>query len=230
MSLLGKIAAAFSGGSAGKVCVVDGDRLAGGDRVGPGERFSALSKLARFAGREELKASIVFSGRALREAADGDNYDGVDVYFGETTADARNRMIKLARASGKAVVITSDNALEQELTGQGISTMRLSTLRKAMETSADESSSRTAGGGGSGGGGDRFSGGREGAGRRSRNRGRGRGRGGRGGDREGRPAAESGATEQGSSPSQNEGDTGANAPSSRPRNDASVKNLIDLVE
>ena len=43
MSLLGKLAAFFSGGAARKVCVVDGDRLVGGDRVGPGERFQALS-------------------------------------------------------------------------------------------------------------------------------------------------------------------------------------------
>lgn len=224
MSLLGKIAAALGGGSAGKVCVVDGDRLAGGDRVGPGERFSALSKLARFAGREELKASIVFSGRALREAADGDNYDGVDVYFGETAEDARNRMTKLARSSGKAVVVTSDNALEQDLIGQGISTMRLSTLRKAMENSSEDSSR------GGGGGGDRSSGGgRDGSGRRSRNRGRGRGRGGRGGDRQGR-SNEAGGSENAAPATQGENQGGAGSSPPRPRNDASVNNLIDLVE
>jgi hypothetical protein len=227
MSLLGKIAAALGGGSTGKVCVVDGDRMAGGDRVGPGERFSALSKLARFAAREELKASIVFSGRALREAADGDNYDGVDVYFGETSEDARNRIVKVARSSGKAVVITSDNALEQELTAQGISTMRLSTLRKAMETSAEESSR-----GGNSSGGDRSSGsGRDGSGRRSRGRGRGRGgRGGRGGDRQGRSADSSGAENAASSSPASDGDDNAGSSAPRPRNDASVKNLIDLVE
>jgi hypothetical protein len=220
MSLLGKIAAAFGGGSTGKVCVVDGDRLAGGDRVGPGERFSALSKLARFAGREELKASIVFSGRALREAADGDNYDGVDVYFGETTADARNRMVKVARSSGKAVVITSDNALEQELAGQGIATMRMSTLRKAMETSTEETSR--------GGGGERSSGSREGSGpgRRSRNRGRGRGGRGRGGERPERQGEQGGGGNAGPAESAADGD----ASSPKPRSDASVKNLIDLVE
>lgn len=222
MSLLGKIAALLGGGSASKACVVDGDRLAGGDRVGPGERFQALNRLARYATREELSVKVVFGGRPLREAGEGETFNGVQVFYGDSAEEVRNRLVSLAR--GSAVLVTSDQALEQDMRARGKSTMRMSTLRKAMETSTSE------GGGRENGGGELRQGGRDrDGGRRGRHRG-GRGRGDRRGE-QGPPR-----DQQGQGPVPAEG-----APSSSPAPEAnsrpasggtdnSVKNLIDLVE
>jgi hypothetical protein len=225
MSLLGKIAALFGGsGSVRTVCVVDGDRLAGGDRVGPGERFQALNRLARFASREAMDVKVVFGGRPLREAEDGASFNGVTVYYGESPDQVRDRLVKTLSAAGasRSVFVTSDPRLEEELSQKGFTPMRVSTLRKAMESVGGESSREGGGGGGGGygGGRDRERGDRDG---NRRGNGRNRGRGGRdrrpGGPREGTP--EEGAPE--GSPRRSE--SSSPAPSGDP-----VKSLIDLVE
>lgn len=220
MSLMGTIAAMFGSGSAGKACVVDGDRLAGGDRIGPGERFQVLNKLARFAAREELQIKVVFGGRPLREAADGEKFNDVAVYYGETSDEVRKRLAKLA--GGGAILITSDQALELETIDRGGATMRMSTFRKALDASSNEGPPREGGGGGLR---DRD---RNGDGGR---RGRGRHRGGRGGDRRPRPEGQ-GPSPQSSTPADASG-APARAPEQAPAaggSDNSVKNLIDLVE
>jgi len=241
MSLLGKIAALFSGGSARKVCVVDGDRLVGGDRVGPGERFQTLNKLARFAAREEMKIKVVFGGRPLREADEGSDFNGVQVYYGESPEDVRKKITKILSSIGRSsvVLIVGDAALEQEQTENGYSTIRTSTMRKAMDPAVE-------------GGGGRENGGRDG-----RERGDRSDRGDRGdrGDRRGRnrnrgrrpqptDSREGNTSENQNHPDDsqpsNEGDNQDNRGNRDNRDnrenrgnssaDASVKNLIDLVE
>jgi hypothetical protein len=222
MSLLGKIAALFGGGSASKVCVVDGDRLAGGDRVGPGERFQALNKLARFAAREELTVKVVFGGRPLREAGEGEKFNDVQVFYGETSDEVRKRLKKLA--GGGAILVTSDQALENESADRGTATMRLSTLRRAMESSTSENGGREGGDRSGGFGGrdrERGEGGRRGGRNRSR---------GRGGDRRPREGGQPGGQ-----PAPGEGSGSSRPAEQSPSSgsgggDSSVKNLIDLVE
>ncbi|HMO51850.1 MAG TPA: hypothetical protein PKE26_00090 [Kiritimatiellia bacterium] len=231
MSLLGKIAALFGGSSDRKTCVVDGDRLAGGDRVGPGERFQALSKLGRFAAREELEIHVVFGGRPLREAGDGDTYNGVHVYYAETPSELRPRMEKVLGSAGrgKSVLVISDQAWETECQAKGIALLRIGTLRKAMEASASENSGRE--------GGDRFGnrdrsdrgergdrGDRDGGRRGNRNRNRGPRRQPQDENRAPRPA-ESGSGE--SAPNRPAAESPAKPASGA---DTTVKNLIDLVE
>lgn len=217
MSLLGKIAAFFSGSSARRICVVDGDRLAGGDRVGPGERFQALSKLARFATREEMDVRVVFGGRPLREADDGTTYSGVQVFYAESPAEVRERISKVLSSAGRssAVLVTSDSALESEMTDRGYVCMKASTLRKAMEPQGQDGGPRDGGNGGYNSGRDR--GDRDG-GRRNRNRNRG-GRRPQGDQREG---GVSSSSESGGRPAENPPQTSGGSDS--------VKNLIDLVE
>jgi len=222
MSLLGKLAALFSGGTARNVCVVDGDRLAGGDRVGPGERFQALSKLARFATRENMPVTVVFGGRPLREAADDANYNGVVVRYGETPEEVRSKLVKALGSAGRSRValVTSDAEFESDMAARGFSTMKVSTLRKAMEPPGSEGGMRE---GGSFGGnrersdrGDRGDRGDRDGNRRNRNR----NRGGR------RPQGEPGSNNTPADGSNRSSEGSSSAPAS---NDP-VKNLIDLVE
>ena len=220
MSLMGTIAAMFGSGATGKECVVDGDRLAGGDRVGPGERFQALNRLSRYATREELKVKVVFGGRPLREAGEGDTYNEVQVFYGETAEDVRKRLTKLSGAG--TILITSDQALETEIADKGYPTMRLSTLRKAMEASSSENGGREGGGERFGGGRDRGDGGRRGG--RNRNRGRGDRRP-RQNEAPGQPGQQQSPVAEGGAPAR-----APEQPSSGGGSDNSVKNLIDLVE
>lgn len=219
MSLLGKLVALFSGGTARNVCVVDGDRLAGGDRVGPGERFQALSKLARFATRENMPMTVVFGGRPLREAADDANYNGVVVRYGETAEEVRSKLVKALGSAGRsrAALVTSDTEFESEMESKGFSTVKVSTLRKAMEPPGSEGGS--------------FGGNRE-RGERSDRGERGE-RGDRDGGRRNRSRNRGGRRPQGEPGSNNNPADGSNrseGASSAPAGNDPVKNLIDLVE
>ena len=219
MSLLGTLVALFSGGAARSMCVVDGDRLAGGDRVGPGERFQVLSKLARFATRENMPVTVVFGGRPLREAADEANYNGVTVRYGETAEEVRLKLAKSLASAGrsKAALVTSDSEFESEMTAKGYSAIKVSTLRKAMEPPGSEGGSREGGGfGGNRERGDRGDRGDREGGRRNRNRGRG-----------GRRASGEGGG--GNAPADGSGRS-AESSGSAPTGNDPVKNLIDLVE
>ena len=223
MSLLGKLAALFSGGTARNVCVVDGDRLAGGDRVGPGERFQALSKLARFATRENMPITVVFGGRPLREAADEANYNGVVVRYGETPEEVRSKLVKSLGSAGRsrAALVTSDAEFEAEMAASGFSTMKVSTLRKAMEPPGSEGGMREGGNfGGNRERNDRGDRGDRGGDRDGNRRNRSRNRGGR------RPQGEPGSNNAPSDGSNRSSEGSSSAPSG---NDP-VKNLIDLVE
>jgi hypothetical protein len=203
--------------------------MAGGDRIGPGERFQVLTRLSRFASREELTIKVVFGGRPLREAADGDEYNGVDVYYGDDYEQVKARLRKTLNAAGKSrsVLVTSDAQWEADFRADGYEVMRLSTLRKAMDGPA-------AGDGGYRDGG-RGPGGRSEDGGRGRGRSRGRGRGGR--DGRDRRQGDGGNRQPAEG---NNGSNGENAPGGRAPEgsqagsggggDASVKNLIDLVE
>lgn len=229
MSLLGKIAALFSGGSARKVCVVDGDRLVGGDRVGPGERFQALNRLSRFAAREELSIKVVFGGRPLREADEGADYNGVQVFYAESPDEVRTKIAKTLSSVGRssALLVTGDATLELEQTTRGFASMRISTLRKAMDPASE--------------GGGRDNGGREGRDRGDRGD-RGDRRGGRNRNRGRRPQSNESRDNQASenqnrsddNQSSNDVDNQDNRGNRENRGnsgaDASVKNLIDLVE
>lgn len=226
MSLLGKLAALFSGGATRNVCVVDGDRLAGGDRVGPGERFQALSKLARFASRENMSVTVVFGGRPLREAAEDSNYNGVVVRYGESPEEVRAKLLKALSSAGsaRAALVTSDAEFEAEMASRGYGVMRVGTLRKAMEPVGSEGGSREGGGfnGNRDRGGDRGDRGDRDGGRGNRNRNRGRGgRRPQGDQPQGGnpPPADGSRPDEGSAPS---------APAGN--NNDPVKNLIDLVE
>lgn len=225
MSLLGKVAALFGGCSARSVCVVDGDRLAGGDRVGPGERFQALSKLARFSSRENLPVTVVFGGRPLREAGDDSDYNGVTVRYGETPDEVRAKLsASLAKAGrSRAALVTSDAEFEAQMTAKGYGSMRVSTLRKAMEPPGSENGGRE-------GGFNRDRGDRGDRGERG-DRDGGRGRGGRNRNRGRRPQGEQPGQAQPADQAGNRpAEGGSSAPAQTPPGNDSVKSLIDLVE
>ncbi len=143
MGLFDSIKSVFggSGGSGGRdadrVFIVDAEKLADTreGRVGPVERFRAIQQLSRFAEREKLDIIAVVGGRPLREVAHGEAFNGVRVFYVEENSTLADQIEKtLGQTRGrKPVVITNDKQLETRLQQRGITTMRVSTLRKAFE-------------------------------------------------------------------------------------------------
>jgi hypothetical protein len=179
-----------------------------GAGVGPVERLQVLKRLAQFAGREQIRVQAIVGGRPLREVNHGGNLDGVTVYFAENAQDATDQIAKLYR--GGAVVVTSDAQIEERIAGLGGQTIKISTLRKAIE--------------GDGGGGQEIRGDRSQRRRGDRPPRRDRGERGDRGDRDQRPRPDREPQGQDSEPQEQRPER------SEPRGDSSVNNLIDLVE
>ncbi len=211
MSLLSKLASSLGGGASsngGRLLVIDGEKmLSGGDRTTPVDRVQLVQKLGKFAERENLEVHTVFGGRPLREAAHGDEYYGVTVYYAEGGREAQQEELRKAakKAGRKAVVFTQDADLEQDLGNAGFTVMRAQTLQKSLELSNGDGSSGRQGG--------------PGGGRRSRSR---RGR------RSGQGRQRRGNNEEAKGGQQQENSNASSSPSSAA--DTTVKNLIDLVE
>ena len=252
MSLWDSIKGAFAAKPAGEVArdsnlvyIVDADTVyEGRGNPGPAERAGLLNRLAAFGQREKIQLRVVMGGRPLREAAHGDELNGVHVYYAEQGGGMAEQVGQLAQRAGRCIVITSDKAVEAKVAGTGAQLMKGSTLRKALE------------GEGSGGG-DEQGGGRgdrRDRGDRSDRRDRGgrgerRDRGDRGdrGDRppreprepreqreqrpEQQPATETGAgAETMSADSTSDGTDDGLRRGPQPTGPVTVKSLIDLVE
>ncbi len=159
MSFLNRILAAVSGkpSVAGaprdthRTYVVDAEKLAesreGQGRLGPQERFHAVQTLSRFAEREKINVVAVLGGRPLREVAHGESFNGVRVFYVEqekTMADQVQHILD-REVRGRAVVVTNDKQLEARLQGKGVDTLRVSSLRRALDSNSGD--------GGEGGGG-----------------------------------------------------------------------------
>ena len=160
MSLFDSIKAAFGGktsvGSAprdtSRVYLVDAEKLAesreGQNRMGPQERFHAIQTLSRFAEREKINVVAVVGGRPLREVAHGDAFNGVRVFYVEAEKTLADQMVHVLdrELRGRAVVVTNDKQLEARLLERGGSTLRLTSLRRAL----DSNNNGENGGGGDG--------------------------------------------------------------------------------
>jgi len=113
-----------------------GSRRRGG-RPAPLENLQLLRSLSQFARKEQIAVSVVLEGRPLREAEHGHSFEGVNVYYAESSDDAGDLVISLMRDGlrrNQVTVITSDPQIEERALVAGGTTMRGSTLRKAMDS------------------------------------------------------------------------------------------------
>lgn len=143
MSLLNSLKAVFAGKPSapsretGRTYLIDAEKLAESrdGRSGPVERFQAIQQLSRFAEREKVEIVVVVGGRPLREVAHGEAFNGVRVFYVEANSTMADQMQKVldGELRGRAVVVTNDKQLEAKLAERGVSTVRVSTLRKAFE-------------------------------------------------------------------------------------------------
>lgn len=230
MGIFDKVKAMFgvggSGRGASKSFLVDAGRLLDektGRRLSPREQLALLGALGRLAKQEEFEVAVLFeSDRPLREAEEGAEYQGVTVYYAESSDELIEKALKLSKKGGRVLVTCGPN-LESRATEAKVPLLSCSTFRKAfLQGFAIKD------GGGEG------HGGRRGEGRRGhdRRRDRGRGRGGKGGGggNGGASAPESAPAEGAQAPSGGGEGGGESGGGSSGGGDAAVRNLIDLVE
>ena len=125
--------------------MVDPRQRNGGGQASPRDHFGILRMLAQFAGREGIEIQAVFTGRALREAGEGQEFKGVRVFYAENGASAQARIKDLIRKLAvrkDVILLTADVALEREAGELGAVCMRLSTFRKSFDERDDRDRDR----------------------------------------------------------------------------------------
>lgn len=141
MGLLDTISGWFASDpeGSGPVFLLDGSSLLNsrsGYRPSPRDMIGLLYRLGRFAEKEKIRVTVIFEGDPLHKAADGDEFQGVTVYYADSMADRRARLstqIKQGARKGRLTVVCGDEATEREAAAAGAQTLRASTFRKAME-------------------------------------------------------------------------------------------------
>ncbi len=104
--------------------------------MAPGAQVKFLQRVSRFAEKESIAFTVVLGGKELRAVKNGDDFQGVRVYFAEqagafagvVTEQVRNKL-----KSGPVTFITDDPKLEGEAASVGADSMRLTTFLKAFD-------------------------------------------------------------------------------------------------
>jgi len=158
MSLMGSLKKLFGGSAdesfpSSRMHVIDATRMGGngGRERSPRDQVTVLQQIASFAQKEEISACVVLAGRPLREAADGEEYKGIRVFYADSNAQSNEVALKLAKRYSQALLITQDRDLENDARSAGIETIRGTTFRKALDGGGEGGSDR----GGRGEGGNR---------------------------------------------------------------------------
>jgi hypothetical protein len=135
-----------SNGTATTFALIDGDSAAspGRDRgrTSAGQQIAALQWMGDLAQREGLALTAVFGGAPLREVQNGGQYRGITVHFApdeEKSEELLNSIAKEKRGSHSVVVITADKGVRDRFAHIGVSTMSISTLRKAVDAGGGRS-------------------------------------------------------------------------------------------
>jgi hypothetical protein len=92
--------------------------------------------VGRFVKKEQLRMVVVLEGRPLREAADGETYQDVEVRYAEKGGSSGKHIIALARKHmrrGAVTVITGSRKLEEECLKLGLEVVRGSTFKKGLD-------------------------------------------------------------------------------------------------
>ncbi len=146
MGLFDAIKGMFSSDAAepGYQMIVDGRAMLGGRadfRPTPRDMIALLYRLGRFMEQEKLRAAVVFEGEPLHKAGDGDQFQGVTVYYAEGASRRGARLLELGRASarkGAVTLVSDDPSVEAEAAAGGLGTLRASTLLRAIESAGGE--------------------------------------------------------------------------------------------
>ncbi len=111
---------------------------AGTGQGSPRDHAAILKDVLSFASREGVSFQLIFTGRPLREAAEGSERKGVTAHYVETRDACRDMILSLVKESLRkynVVVCASDPQVEAQAAALGADCMRLSTFRKTLDGS-----------------------------------------------------------------------------------------------
>ena len=117
-------------------------------KVPPRNQLQLLRRLARFSRREKLAIVAVLSGSPLNKAPAGKKFEGVTVVYSKSIEDHARYLVRTANAKGSGAVLVSGSAAAEKLRSGAAKNLRISTFRKAFDSTSDsEGPERSSSGG-----------------------------------------------------------------------------------
>jgi hypothetical protein len=119
-------------------------------KVPPRNQLQLLRRLARFAQREKLAMVAVLSGTPLNKAPAGKKFEGISIVYSKSGADHVKCLVRTANARGAGAVLVSGNAAAEKLRRGAAKNLRISTFRKAFDSTSDSGGNERSSSGGRG--------------------------------------------------------------------------------
>lgn len=117
-------------------------------KIPPRNQLQLLRRLARFSQREKLDVVAVLCGTPLNKAPAGKKFEGITVVYSKSMDNHVKYLVRTANSKGAGAVLVSGNAATEKLRGGAAKNLRISTFRKAFDSTSDsESSDRGSSGG-----------------------------------------------------------------------------------
>jgi hypothetical protein len=119
-------------------------------KVPPRNQLQLLRRLARFAQREKLAVVAVLSGTPLNKAPAGKKFEGIQIVYSKSSEEHVKYLVRTANAKGAGAVLVSDNSAAEKLRRGAAKNLRVSTFRKAFDSTSDSGASERSSSGGRG--------------------------------------------------------------------------------
>ncbi|HSR88484.1 MAG TPA: hypothetical protein VLL07_05980 [Pontiella sp.] len=119
-------------------------------KVPPRNQLQLLRRLARFSQREKLDMVAVLSGAPLNKAPAGKKFEGISIVYSKSSEDHVKFLVRTANARGAGSVLVSDNSAVEKLRRGAAKNLRVSTFRKAFDSTTDSGGSERSTSGGRG--------------------------------------------------------------------------------
>jgi hypothetical protein len=104
--------------------------------VPPRNQLQLLRRLARFSQREKLPVVAVLCGAPLNKAPAGKKFEGITVVYTKSDDHAKH-LVQIANSKGAGAVLVSGGAAVEKLRGGSAKSLRVSTFRKAFDSTGD---------------------------------------------------------------------------------------------
>jgi hypothetical protein len=106
-------------------------------KVPPRNQLQLLRRLARFSQREKISLVAVLCGTPLNKAPAGKKFEGITVVYSKSIDSHVKYLVRTANAKGAGAVLVSGNADAEKLRGGAAKNLRISTFRKAFDSTND---------------------------------------------------------------------------------------------
>ena len=119
-------------------------------KVPPRNQLQLLRRLARFSQREKLTLVAVLSGAPLNKAPAGKKFEGITVVYSKSRESHVKCLVRTANAKGAGAVLVSGNPAAEKLRRGAAKNLRVSTFRKAFDSTSDSGGKERSASGGRG--------------------------------------------------------------------------------